>query len=144
MTNSHIFEARTEADIRRCHAVMQELRPHLTEDPFVQQVLRQQEQGFRLAGLEADGSVRAVTGYRIQEMLAHGRILYVDDLVTAEKERSRGWGEQLFQWLLQQAKAAGCAQLQLDSGTFRHGAHRFYFRQGMHISSYHFGMKLSD
>jgi GNAT superfamily N-acetyltransferase len=144
MSKSHIFFAQTEADIRRCHAVMQELRPHLDEESFVQQVLRQQQAGFVLAGLAWEGVVRAVTGYRIQEMLAHGRILYVDDLVTAEKERSRGWGEQLFQWLLQQAKAAGCAQLQLDSGTFRHGAHRFYFRQGMHISSYHFGMKLSD
>ncbi|EMR01318.1 GNAT family N-acetyltransferase [Cesiribacter andamanensis] len=140
MANSHIFEARSEADIRRCHAVMHELRPHLAEEPFVQQVLRQQEQGFRLAALEAEGSVRAVTGFRLQEMLAHGRILYVDDLVTAEKERSSGWGEQLFQWLLQQAREGGCAHLQLDSGSWRHGAHRFYFRQGMHISSYHFTM----
>lgn len=142
MATPTIFIAQSAEQISRCHAVMQQLRPHLSEEAFVEQVLRQQQEGFVLAALEVAGSVRAVSGYRIQEMTAHGRFLYVDDLITDEQERSKGWGEQLFQWLVQQAKDTNCTQLQLDSGTFRHGAHRFYFRQGMHISSYHFAMKL--
>ncbi|MBW3544047.1 MAG: GNAT family N-acetyltransferase [Bacteroidetes bacterium] len=142
MANAPIFQARTADQITRCYPVMQQLRPHLTQQDFVAQVLRQQQGGFLLAGLEAAQEVKAVAGYRIQEMLAHGRILYVDDLITLEEERSRGWGRQLFEWLVQEAKARECVQLQLDSGTFRHGAHRFYFRQGMHISSYHFDLEL--
>lgn len=142
MPKTNIFQARTSEQIRRCYPVMQQLRPHLTEQDFVAQVLRQQQEGFLLAGLEEAQEVKAVAGYRLQEMLAHGRILYVDDLITLEEERSRGWGRQLFAWLVQEAKAHECAKLQLDSGTFRHGAHRFYFRQGMHISSYHFDLKL--
>lgn len=142
MPASTIFIAQTTEDISRCHAVMHQLRPHLSEKDFIEQVLRQQQEGFQLAALEVASEVKAVTGYRIQEMTAHGRFLYVDDLVTDENERSHGYGEQLFQWLVQQAKQEGCTQIQLDSGTFRHGAHRFYFRQGMHISSYHFAMKL--
>lgn len=142
MTAANIFIADSPEQIRRCHAVMQQLRPHLSEEDFVAQVIRQQQEGFILAGLEADGVVRAAAGYRIQEMLAFGRLLYVDDLITDEQERSKGWGEQLFLWLKQQAKEQGCQQLQLDSGTFRHGAHRFYFRQGMHIFAYHFNLKL--
>jgi hypothetical protein len=32
----------------------------------------------------------------------------------------------------------------LDSGTHRRDAHRFYFRERMHISSYHFALKLAE
>lgn len=142
MPNNTIFQAQTPDQITRCYPVMQQLRPHYTQLDFVSQVLRQQQTGFLLAGLEAAQQVKAVAGYRIQEMLAHGRILYVDDLITLEEERSRGWGRQLFEWLVQEAKAHECVQLQLDSGTFRHSAHRFYFRQGMHIASYHFDLEL--
>jgi hypothetical protein len=40
--------------------------------------------------------------------------------------------------LARRAAAAGCSVLDLDSGVQRHDAHRFYFREAMHISSYHF------
>ncbi len=142
MANTTIFKAQTQDQVLLCYPVMQQLRPHLSQEAFLDQVLRQHQEGFLLAGLEVGGEVKAVAGYRILEMLAHGRILYVDDLITLEQERSQGWGQQLFQWLTAEARTHACANLQLDSGTFRHGAHRFYFRQGMHISSYHFAMKL--
>jgi GNAT superfamily N-acetyltransferase len=134
--------AQTDSDIARCFPVMQQLRPHLLESEFVVQVRRMQRDGFHLAFLEADAVVLAVAGYRYYEKLFSGRNLYVDDLVTADQHRSRGYGSALLNWLAEQARTHGCTQLELDSGVQRFEAHRFYFRERMHVSSYHFVVPL--
>jgi len=136
--------AETDADLQRCFPVMHQLRPHLAADGFVARIRGMEREGFRLALLEDDaGTVRAVAGFRVQDMLAHGRTLYVDDLVTDDQARSRGHGATLLRWLVARAQAAGCHQFSLDSGTHRRDAHRFYFRERMHIASYHFALPLA-
>lgn len=135
--------AASDADIHRCFAVMVQLRPHLVAAEFVAQVRRMQADGYRLAFLEADGAVRAVAGYRTYEKLFSGKNLYVDDLVTDTTQRSRGHGASLLRWLADEARRLGCVQLELDSGVQRFEAHRFYFRERMHISSYHFVVGLN-
>jgi GNAT superfamily N-acetyltransferase len=132
----------TPHEIERCFPVMAELRPHLARDGFQERIARQQAEGYRLAYLEHDGEVRAVAGYRLLEMLAFGRSLYVDDLVTRAADRSRGYGDRLFDWLVAEARGAGCVMLHLDSGTQRVEAHRFYFRKRMAIRSFRFQLDL--
>lgn len=134
--------ASSSHDIRRCFPVMAQLRPHLAETGFVTRIRQQEAAGYRLVFLEADGVVKSVAGYRFGEYLAWGRILYVDDLVTDEASRGSGYGQQLFDWLVAQAKAHDCDQFHLDSGVQRHGAHRFYLSRGMDITSHHFALKL--
>jgi GNAT superfamily N-acetyltransferase len=102
-----------------------------------------QREGFLLAFLEDDGAVRAVAGYRFQDKLFSGLNLYVDDLVTDATARSRGHGRTLLAWLVAQARARGCDNFELDSGVQRHDAHRFYLRERMKISSYHFVLPLN-
>jgi GNAT superfamily N-acetyltransferase len=140
--SARIRLAQTREDVARCYAVMLELRPHLEPGPFVDQVARQQAEGYRLAFLEEAGTVQACAGYRIMENLWCGRFLYVDDLVTASSARSRGFGAELFHWLKKQARAADCGRLHLDSGVQRFAAHRFYLRERMDILAHHFGLKL--
>jgi GNAT superfamily N-acetyltransferase len=132
--------AETDAEIERCFPVMAQLRPHLEPDAFVGVVRQQMAGGYRLAYLVDNGEVRAVAGYRVLDMLAHGRVLYVDDLVTDAATRSRGHGDGLFDWLCEEAWKDGCQHLHLDSGVQRAGAHRFYFRKRMQIASYHFAL----
>lgn len=139
---SQILRAETKKELLRCFPVIAQLRPHLTEMDFLQRVERQRHQGFQIAFLEDAGEVRSVAGYRVLENLAWGKFLYVDDLVTCEADRSHGYGQQLFQWLLKEAKAANCDQFHLDSGVQRFPAHRFYLGQGMDITSHHFAIKL--
>jgi GNAT superfamily N-acetyltransferase len=139
-----VAEAVTEEQIASTFDVMAALRPHLDRATYVAAVTRMMGTGFRLAALRAAGErVVAVTGFRVSESLAWGRYLYVDDLVTADSERSRGYGKLLFEWLKDRARAAGCGELHLDSGVFRHGAHRFYLRERMDITSYHFRLSLT-
>jgi GNAT superfamily N-acetyltransferase len=121
--------------------VMRQLRPHIAPDDYLCTVRRMMSSdGFRLAAAMDGGEARGVAGYRIIEMLAYGRILSVDDLVTDERCRSGGVGARLLDWLKREAALHGCAQLHLDSRVHREGAHRFYFREGMSITAFHFSI----
>lgn len=131
-------------EIQSCYAVMSELRPHVTSQDFLPRVRRQMEiAGYKLAYL-SDGEVKAVAGFRISECLAWGVFMYVDDLVSKEGERSKGYGGQLFDWLVEYARSEGCDQFHLDSGVQRFAAHRFYLVKRMSIDAHHFGLKLKD
>ena len=134
--NIHIADA--DKEIADCYSVMSELRPHVPESEFVSRVLSQMKNGYRLVAGEDDGDIVAVAGFRIGENLAWGRFLYVDDLVTSEKYRSKGYGAELLSWLRNHAKNEDCHQLHLDSGTQRESAHRFYEREGVSKSGFHF------
>lgn len=139
------FEIRavtTATELREAWPVAQQLRPHLDEDRFVEQALRQFDGGFMATTLYDDGVPRAFAGWRVLEFLAHGKHVYVDDLVTDETVRSRGYGKAMLGWLKAEAKHRGCARLQLDSGTFRKDAHAFYLREGLRIEAFHFGIAL--
>ena len=123
--------------------MVSELRAHIKDaQELVDRVLRQQEEGYQLAFLESGREVCAAAGYRFLESLFSGKNLYVDDLVTRERDRSRGFGGELLDWLIQQAREHGCETLELDSGVQRFDAHRFYFTHRMSISSYHFRIKI--
>jgi GNAT superfamily N-acetyltransferase len=132
----------SDADILACYRVFAQLRPHLVEDQFVGTVHRMHATGFQVAMRTHDERVVAVAGFRVFENLHTGRILYVDDLVTDAAARSAGHGAALLRWLIEYAKDHRCAAFELDSGTHRHGAHKFYMREGMHISDYHFRLAL--
>ena len=90
-----------------------------------------------------DGTVlTGVAVYRVYENTFNGRQLYVDDLVTDAKRRSAGVGRALLSYLERKARAANLDNLALDSGTQRQQAHKFYFREGMVATAFHFGKKL--
>ncbi len=129
-------------------AALLELRPALGgAEALARQVdERQRPAGYRLAASFEDGErdAAAVAGFRVNEFLAWGRHLYVDDLVTVARLRGRGHADALFAWLVQEAAREGCAQLHLDSGVTpdREDAHRFYFQHGLRIASFHFAREL--
>ena len=139
-----IWVAESDDQVERCFPVMFELRPHLEHATWLRLVRAMQREGYILAALEAYGAVQAVAGFRINVLLARGKNLYVDDLVTADASRSRAYGGTMLQWLIQYARDRDCDSFDLDSGVHRFRAHRFYFREGMHVGAYHFTLSLRD
>ena len=139
-----VIVAQSRKEILRCYPVVAQLRTRLTEADFLERVERQTQRGYHLVFLEHDGSVKCVAGFRLLEYLGWGKCMYVDDLVTDEPERSKGFGQQMFAWLVEHAKANGCEQLHLDSGVQRFGAHRFYLAVGMDITCHHLAMNLKE
>jgi GNAT superfamily N-acetyltransferase len=140
--NNRISVARSEQEIADCYTVMAELRPHVSREGFLPTVRRLCEvAGFQLAYL-ADGEVKAVAGFRISEWLAGGRYLEIEDLVAKSGERSKGYGGELFDWLVERAREDGCRQVRLVSRVGRLDAHRFYTRKGMTLEAHYFSMSL--
>lgn len=130
--------------LSKCYNVYKELRTDLSgEEEFISQAKRQmKESSFRIVYLEDENEVKSAAGFRISENFAWGKNLYVDDLITLEKERSKKYGSYLFDWLVNYAKGNNCRELHLDSGVQRFSAHRFYLNKKMEISSHHFKLKL--
>ncbi len=140
--SSQITLAKEEREILDCYSVMAELRPHIQPDEFLPRVKRLTEiAGYQLVYLTDDG-VKAVAGFRISEWLAGGKYLEIEDLVAAGGERSKGYGGELFDWLVNHAKENDCEQLQLVSRVNRFDAHRFYLNKRMIIEAHYFSMNL--
>jgi GNAT superfamily N-acetyltransferase len=131
----------------RAAAALLELRPRLESvERMTSQIDAQRATGYRVVGSFDDGdeNAAAVAGFRISHNLAWGRFLYVDDLVTRAAMRGRGHADAVMAWVEREARRQGCGELHLDSGVGadRQDAHRFYFRRGMRIASYHFARPL--
>jgi GNAT superfamily N-acetyltransferase len=134
--------AKTEQDLRLAFPAVKELRPHLTEESYLTMVKRMINGGYHLVMLELeDGTVPCIGGFRIDEMFHRGKGVYVDDLSTLEKYRSKGYGAKVLDFIIDHCKNEGCECIHLDSGVHRFGAHRFYLRYGFDITSHHFAMK---
>jgi GNAT superfamily N-acetyltransferase len=133
-------DARLTSDVL---PVLKQLRTTLTGKQFSEIYAEGHPQGLRFTAAYDGESCVGVAGWRLMATTAAGRKLYVDDLVTAEAQRGRGVGSALLSELQRRAREAGCTAIDLDSGTSREDAHRFYFRERMSISSLHFKRALS-
>ena len=138
-----IETAVTDEQIRSTHCLMKQLRPHIQESDYLRLVkMQREESGYQLATLTENGQLVCLAGLRISHSLAWGKYLYVDDLVTDERQRSQGDGKVMIDWLVEYARKNQCTELHLDSGVQRHEAHRFYLRERMDITCYHFRRSL--
>ena len=124
---SEVRELSGDRDIRVAFPLMRQLRDRLREETFVAQVRRQQVEGYRLFGLFDEERLVALAGVRRSHTLSRGEHLFVDDLVSAEGERGRGYGRELMRWLARRAKDEGIARIDLDS---RATAKGFYEKLG--------------
>ncbi|MBV1953329.1 GNAT family N-acetyltransferase [Streptomyces sp. BV333] len=119
--------------------VLAELRPHLTARLLEEVHAAGHPQGLRFSALyDTEGRCVAVAGWRVIANTSAIRKLYVDDLVTAEAARSSGAGRELVAYLEDRARELDCRVLDLDSGTQRTDAHRFYLRERFSIRAFHF------
>ena len=128
--------------LRKAHAVHRQLRTALPPE-YEAKMKRVFAGGGRMCIAVEGGEVAGIAVYRTYENTFSGRQLYVDDLVTDERRRSSGVGRALLGYLEQKARAAKLDTLSLDSGTQRQQAHKFYFREGMVVTSFHFAKKLA-
>jgi GNAT superfamily N-acetyltransferase len=139
--------AQTEADIWRCLPALLALRPHLSpEQAFSQIQFQREKEGFVLAYIDLEGETDAiaVAGYRIMHLLYSGRTLYIDDLSTLPAARGKGCASALLDFIIDQARQAGCQCVSLDSGQnpARYDAHRLYLNKRFNITSHHFKLDL--
>ena len=121
---------RGKKEAERLFSLLRELTPTLTQERYAKRVRAALETNYRLVVGMSRGKVVCVAGYRILETLSWGRILFVDDLVTAPDKRSQGFGSAMIDRLAEIANDRRCCQIQLESGASRRRAHAFYRRHG--------------
>ncbi|HKE47507.1 MAG TPA: GNAT family N-acetyltransferase [Rhodanobacteraceae bacterium] len=127
--------------LARAETVHRQLRPHLPDD-YAGKMRRVFAGGGRLSVAVRGDDVVGVAVHRMYENTFDGVVMYVDDLVTDDAKRSQGVGKALLDHLQRIARGAGCAKFTLDSGTQRQQAHKFYFREGLVVNSFHFAKAL--
>jgi GNAT superfamily N-acetyltransferase len=66
----------------------------------------------------------------------------IESVRVAAAERGSGLGTQMMRWAIDEARQAGCGQVQLTSNAERSDAHRFYERLGFVPSHVGFKLKL--
>lgn len=139
--------ASDDAQIRACFPALRVLRPHLREEEFLARIRRQQDEGYCLVYRQADETgeeAASVAGFRILNFLAWGKVLYIDDLVTAPEHRGKGHGGALLEAVVAYAKQQGCDAVHLDSGYQRNDAHRLYLNHDFILSTHHFSRALDQ
>ena len=134
----------TADEIRASFRVFTRLRPHLTEDVFVEQALRQMEQGYTITAIYEDDLIVSGAGYRFGEALAWGKFIYIDDLITHPDARGKGYAGQLLDFVRDLAIEHNLDAVHLDSGHTRFDAHRVYMNHRFKISGHHFQLNLSE
>ena len=127
--------------LRSAESVHRQLRPHLPPD-YPARMKQVFGSGAEMAVAIVNGEVAGITVFRVVEKTFSGRELYCDDLVTDEKKRSTGVGHALIAYMEKVGRERKCDVLALDSGTQRQQAHKFYFREQMPITAFHFTKKL--
>lgn len=139
---NNLLHPMSDAELTACFPAFAALRPHLELQTFIDQVRRQQAQGYRIVAVRSGGQVPSAAGYRLAELLAWGKVLYIDDLTTIESARGQGHAGALLDWLIGHAREHGCSAVHLDSGYQRHAAHRLYLHKGFALSSHHMALAL--
>ena len=121
--------------------VHRQLRPQLAS-AYVARMKQVFAGGAEMAVAVEAGRVVGITVFRIIEKTFSGRELYCDDLVTDEAARSSGVGRALVAYMDRIGRERGAETFALDSGTQRQQAHKFYFREGLTVTAFHFSRKV--
>lgn len=123
--------------LARAERVHRQLRPQLPAD-YSAKMRKVFGDGAEMCVAVVAERVVGVAVFREFENTHVGCRFYIDDLVTDESERSTGAGRALMNYLEKLARDRGCPGLDLESGTHRNRAHRFYFREGLFITAFSF------
>lgn len=121
-----IRQLSAEHEVREAFPVMNQLRTHLSEDLFYELFLQMEKEGYTLFANYKEDRVVALAGFAILTNLYDGKHVYLYDLITDSKERSKGYGEELLAFLESFALQNNCNCVALSSNVNRVDAHRFY------------------
>lgn len=121
------------------HALIRQLNPHMSLARYEELLRLMLPKGYRMVGAFApEGNCVGLSGFWVAAKFYSGKYLEVDNFVVDEGFRTKGVGKLLSDWMLELARQERCDTIMLDAYVTNSAAHRFYFREGFHIKSYHF------
>lgn len=124
-----IEELQTQEEWQEAFSVMHELRRDLDEQAYLCLLTSMVKEGYRLFALRDLGVIVSLAGIAILTNFSYGRYVWVYDLVTTSRVRSKGYGSRLLEFIEEVARRENCGVVALSSGLERTDAHRFYQKQ---------------
>lgn len=124
------------------HALITQLTPDLSREEYQRLLRAMVPHDYAQAAVVEGEDVIAVSGYWIGHKLYCGKYLEVDNFVVDHAHRSRGIGQLLLDWMLEEAHRLDCRHVMLDAYVENEGAHRFYDRNGFIKRGFHFLKKV--
>ncbi len=121
-----IREIISKEESSRVFPLIADIRNHLTLASYLEVLKAAREEGYKLLGLYEGEDCLGLMGYRILSDFVHGRHLYIDDLVIAPKERSKGLGPVLLERAHEIGASTGCSQIRLCTGVDNTRGKSFY------------------
>jgi GNAT superfamily N-acetyltransferase len=120
------------------YGVVKQLRETLSYKEFEDLIYDMRHIEYKMIGLLNQDTLICYAGVNVSTNLYHKRHLFIYDLVTDEKYRGEGYGEEMLKYLVDYAKMAMCENIILSSSIKRLDAHRFYEKHGFLKKSFVF------
>lgn len=135
-------EITSRDDLERVFPVLASLRANLTLEDFLDLFSKAELEGYKPVSAEMNGECLGLLGYRFTTDFIRGRHLYVDDLVTSERNRSAGVGAKLLRHAEQLAEQSGVSTLRLCTGSENDRGKKFYEREGWSLRAVAYNKKI--
>lgn len=120
------------------YEVVSQLRSSLSYKEFEDLIYDMRDMEYKMIGIMDGDTLITYAGVAVQTNLYYKRHLYVFDLVTDEKYRSKKYGEMMLEYLIDYAKMGMCENIVLSSGFEKEKAHKFYEKNGFTKKSFVF------
>ncbi len=144
LTVKYIMQIR-ELDLKELYTVydvLKQLRVTLSYKEFEDLIYDMRHMEYKMFGIMDGEELITYAGVAVQTNLYHKRHLYVFDLVTDEKFRSKGYGNMMLDFLNDYAKTCMCENIVLSSNFQRENTHKFYEEYGFEKKSFVFFKKI--
>lgn len=125
-------------ELLMAYEVVSQLRTSLSYKEFEDLIYEMRSMEYKMLGIMERDKLVTYAGVAVQTNLYHKRHLFVFDLVTDNKYRSKKYGKMMLEYLYDYAKMAMCENIVLSSGLEREDAHRFYEKNGFVKKSFVF------
>jgi len=123
---NEIKELVSEIDWKEAFPILVQLRSDLRLDDFLIKREDLQRSGYMLFGLYSNNRLVCVTGACITPHIDKGKELWIHDMITNEKDRSKGYGKYMLKFIESFAQEKECSRVILYSRLHRTEAHNFY------------------
>lgn len=125
-------------ELEMAYGVLRQLRGELSYKEFEDLIYDMRYMNYTMFGIVEGEELITYAGASVQTNLYHKRHLYVFDLVSDDKYKSKGYGAMMLEFLSDYARASMCQNIVLSSSFARVDAHRFYEKNGFEKKSYIF------
>ncbi|NVK62955.1 MAG: GNAT family N-acetyltransferase [Flavobacteriales bacterium] len=133
-----VRELKTKEEMLESLEVLREVYPTITQEEYDRELDAMIPHNYGQVVVMDGETIAGLTGYWIGSKLWCGKYLELDNVVVAERYRSKGVGKMLFDYMEERAKEEKCTMLALDSYTTNFKAHKFFYGQGFAPRGFHF------